>query len=176
MKTKTVNTENKSCFELSRETAADWFNTLVHTACAYYGKSEFDFWQEVKQLEEDMERDAKFKGDPNKMAPKDYIQYHDFRHEDNNDGDVSIVAEIICVHTFNNEILDVFHPLYDDGLKVTSALITHTEAGAPTLYTHIEATSFRKLVDEWITTLHPSCREEVTRIVDEGYAFLQYLE
>ena len=48
-------------FSLTRETAADWFHDLIMTSCAYYGKTEGEYWAEVKQLEKDYENEMSTK-------------------------------------------------------------------------------------------------------------------
>lgn len=127
-----------------------------------------------------------FKGDTSKMTQKDYVSYHPFTHDHKghmgksytSNGDVAFVAEIICVHSFEHENLDVFHPLYDavPTQTITRAFVSHTECQTPTEHSFIEGNNFADLVNKWIDSLDSTVRMEVRRIVYENYAFLQMLE
>lgn len=117
------------------------------------------------------------------MKASDHVRYKQFKHHDRSekqelDGDIVICAEIICIHTYNNEELDVFHPLYEDmpSSTVRKAIVTHTGCQESTKYEILEAEDFHTLVSRWVGRFDSTCRDKIRKIVQEEYAFLKYYQ
>jgi hypothetical protein len=93
------------------------------------------------------------------------------------EGDINIVGELVCVQSFNYENADIFLPLYEKRplYGVTRAVVTHAKCGLETTFEVIEADDFKSLVKKWVSNLHHSCTEEVEKLLQSSYEYLNLL-